>query len=259
MTAEAKTTQRSNSTMLYVAFAVVVVLVAGVIFWATRDDDDVVAGDDTTTTTEPETTTTEPETTTTEPETTTTTQAATEVDARTAVFPFAEDSVRFDDPLEAVEAFAEGYLGFVDPVYSEFRQGDSRSGEVGVRPIATGPETTVLVRQFEDDTWWILGAGSSNIVVTEPAAGDVLVSPVTLSGEALAFEGTVNVELWTDRADEPLAMTFVTGGGDVLRPFEGTLTFDGTPATESGALLFREYGGEDGNVWQAAVVRVHFP
>lgn len=255
-------THQSRQVLLYAAIGVVVAVMAGLIFWITRDDGDQIAeGDTPTTTTTAAPTTTEPETTTTitEPETTTTepTTRPDPVDAREAVFPFAEDSLRFDDPNEAVAAFAEGYLGFVDPVYSDFRQGDSRSGEVGLRPTANGPETTVFVRQL-DDTWWIIGAASENIVVNQPAAGDVLVSPVDLTGEALAFEGTVNVELWTDRADEPLATTFVTGGGDVLRPFEGTLTFERTPATKSGALLFRVYSPEDGRVWQAGVVRVHF-
>jgi hypothetical protein len=66
------------------------------------------------------------------------------------------------------------------------------------------------------------------------------------------------VQLWTDRADEPLAMTTVTGGGTELAPFEGTLTFDRRPATRSGALILRSYGGEAGGVWQATVLRVHF-
>jgi hypothetical protein len=258
-------TERSQRTLLYAVLAVVVAAVVGVVFWTIRDGDDVIVGDDTTATTEVTTTTVVPvTTTTTEPETTTvapgtaTTEVATPVDTRSAVFPFVEDPLRFDGPMEAVEAFAERYLGFLHPVYSEFRQGDSRSGEVAVRPTAAGPETTIFVRQLEGGTWWVLGAASADIVVIQPAAGDVLTSPVALRGEALAFGGAVNVELWTDRADEPLAMTVVPGGRDVLRPFEGTLTFERTPATKSGALLFRVYSAEDGSVWQAAVLRVHF-
>lgn len=50
--------------------------------------------------------------------------------------------------------------------------------QVGVRPTMDGPETTVLVRQSGDEGWWILGAASENIVVTQPVAGDVLTSPV---------------------------------------------------------------------------------
>lgn len=177
------------------------------------------------------------------------------VDTTTAVFPFAEDGQRFADPLEAAQVYAERILGFVDPVYSEFRQGDARSGEVGVRPAADGPETTILVRQL-DDSWWILGAGTEAIVVTEPAAGEVLMSPVVLRGEAAASGAAIDVNLWTDRADEPLAATTVARGGDQLRSFEATLRFDRRPATRSGALILREY--RDGGVWAATVVRVHF-
>jgi hypothetical protein len=174
-----------------------------------------------------------------------------------AVFPFVADDLRFDEPLAAAEAYAERYLGFADPVYSEFRQADSRSGEVGVRPRADGPETVFLLRQL-DDTWWILGTTSDAIIVDRPEAGAVLSSPVSVQGRAHTFEGVVDVQLWTDRADEPLAMTTVTGGGTELAPFEGTLTFDRRPATRSGALILRSYGGEAGGVWQATVLRVHF-
>jgi hypothetical protein len=174
-----------------------------------------------------------------------------------AVFPFLADDIRFDQPLAAARAYAEGYLGFDDPLYSEFRPGDSRSGEVGVQPTADGPETVILLRQL-DSSWWILGATSDAIIVDQPRPGAAISSPVSLRGRAHTFEGVVNVELWTDRADEPLAMTTVAGGGTELAPFEGTLTFDRRPATRSGALILRSHGGEAGVVWQATVLRVHF-
>ncbi len=68
------------------------------------------------------------------------------------------------------------------------------------------------------EPWWIRAIGPWNIVVTQPGAG----------------------------------------GGDVLRRFEGTLTFERTPATDGGALVCRAYSAREGSVWQAAVLRVHF-
>jgi hypothetical protein len=264
MTQDMQDNEASRRRWLYAAVAAVAALiVVGIGVLAFQGDDEDTATDETTTTTEaPEetTTTTEApeETTTTEAPEETTTTTAPPVDASTAVFPFAEDEQRFDDPLELAEAYAEGVLGFVDPLYSEFRQGDSRSGEVGVRPIENGPETILLLRQLgADDTWWVLGAVSENIVVEEPEANEVLTSPVTLRGQARAFEGTVNVDLWTDRADEPLVETFVTGGGDQMRPFEGTLTFD-QPETRFGSLILRAYDADTGGVWEATVLRVRF-
>ena len=239
------------------AAVVLLLLVGALVFLAADDDDgDTTAGPGTTTTTEePDTTSTSSTIATSTTETTTATTAR--VDTTTAVFPFADDGARFDDPLEAVEYWAEGVLGFVDPVYSEFREGDSRSGEVGVKPTENGPETTVFVRQL-DETWWILGAAAQNIEVDEPEALATLTSPVTVSGRALAFEGNVEVELWTDGADEPLAMVTVTGGGDELRAFEGTLTFDRQPQTPGGALILRSRSAEDGSTWEASVLRVRF-
>ena len=238
-----------------VGAAVVLLLVVGaLVFLAADDDGDTTAGPGTTTTTEEPDTTTSSTSATSTTETTATTAP---VDTTTAVFPFAGDGPRFGDPVEAVEYWAEGILGFVDPVYSEFREGDSRSGEVVVQPTADGPETTVFVRQL-DETWWILGAAAQNIEVDEPEALATLTSPVTVSGRALAFEGNVEVELWTDAADGPLAMVTVTGGGDELRAFEGTLTFDGQPQTPGGALILRSRSAEDGSTWEASVLRVRF-
>ena len=235
--------------------AVILGFVAVLVIVDDDDDDTVTGGDTTTSTTIEDTTTTAPSSTTTEP--TSSSTSTTVVDTTTAVFPFADSDLRFTDPMEAVEYWAEGYVGFVDPVYSDYMAGDSRSGEVVVRPTPDGPETVVLVRQL-DDTWWILGSIAEHISVDEPQALDRLTSPVALSGTAVAFEGQVSVELWTDGAEEPLAMTFVTGGGDEPRPFEGTLSFDQQPATDGGALLFRPHSGEDGRVWEASVLRVRF-
>lgn len=237
---------------LVVAVAVIAALVA-VLVWPSDDDDTVTAP---TTTEEP---TSEPTTApTTEPTTTPSTLAPAPTDAATAVFPDASTSLRFDDPVAAARAFAVDLVGFTDPVLGEFMQGDSRSGEVEVRPTADGPATTVLVRQLgEDGTWWVLGSATTDITLDTPAAGDTITSPVTLTGSALAFEGNVSVEVRRDGVREPIGTGFVTGGGDVVRPFSGEVTFTAAPG-ERGALVLLTHGGEDGRVWQAVVIRVTF-
>lgn len=224
-------------------------VVAAAAMGACGDDD----GSETSDTSAPPTTAVE--TTTTE-EPTTTTSAPAQVDTTTAVFPFAEDDTRFEDPMELAEAYAERYLGFADPTYSEFMQGDSRSGEVVVRPSADGPDTLLLLRQL-DETWWVLGAVSDQIQIDAPEAGGVLVSPVAVAGRAGAPDGELSLELWTDGAAEPLAMASAPVGTDALAAFDATLSFAMTPATEHGALLARTYG-PDGGVWAASVLRVHF-
>jgi hypothetical protein len=176
-----------------------------------------------------------------------------------AVWPFACDTTRFTDPVDAARSFATTYLGFTDPVVGTFLQGDSRSGEVEVRADAKGPVTTVLVRQLTpDDSWWVLGAATPNLVLESPATLAKVSSPVTLSGRSTAFEGTVNVQVNQDGTLTPLKEDFVTGGANgEMGPFSKTVDFPAPTAT-AGAIVLRTLSAENGHVWEASVVRVAF-
>jgi Immunoglobulin-like domain of bacterial spore germination len=237
---------------LAVAVAVIIALIAALV-WPDDSSDE--------TATEPGTTevpTTEAPTTAPSTAPSTTTPAAEPGDTATAVFPDPDTSRRFDDPVAAARWFAVDFVGFVDPVVGEFLQGDARSGEVEIRPQADGPATTVFVRQLgSDGTWWVLGSTTHDIVLDAPAAGDEITSPVALTGSALAFEGHVDVEVRQDGALEPIGTGFVTGGGDVARPFSGEVEF-ATPTAERGALVLHTTSAEDGRVWQAVVTRIAF-
>ncbi|HEX9994794.1 MAG TPA: Gmad2 immunoglobulin-like domain-containing protein [Acidimicrobiales bacterium] len=182
----------------------------------------------------------------------------TAVDLPTAIWPPTTGDVRFDDPAAVARSFAVYWLKMADPQVGAFRQGDARSGEVPLTPFADGgPETTVLVRQLTDDgSWWVTGAASEHIIVTAPTAGGVT-SPVDLAGEAWAFEGTVQVGVYVQDSTAPIARTFVTGGGDQLRPFQGTVEFD-PGAARYGAIAFAEYSENDGRILHATVVPVTF-
>ena len=76
---------------------------------------------------------------------------------RAGVAPGPHTSQRFDDPVAAARSFAVDFVGMTDPVVGEFQPGDSRSGEVPVRGFADGAPSAVLVRQLEDDTWFVIG------------------------------------------------------------------------------------------------------
>jgi hypothetical protein len=225
-----------------------VALASGLAFAACGDDD---GGPDSATGT---TTSVADTATTTTAETTTTAVGSA---AAVAVFPLVSDDMRFADPVAAAEAFAARYVGYTDPVMSEFRQGDSRSGEVGTRPTADGPETIVLVRQLEDDTWWVLGSVAPGIELTSPTVGAFIGSPLTVNGRGVAYEGNIEVDLWADGQEEPLASTFVTGGATEMAPFETEIEFP-TPRQYNGTLLLRSRSAEDGGVWEASVIRVGF-
>jgi hypothetical protein len=172
------------------------------------------------------------------------------------MWPFPGSATRFSTPEDAARSFATEFLRFEDPQLAAFQAGDSRSGEVPLRPTANGPVTTVLVRQVgPGDDWSVLGAVTENIDVTAPAARTEISSPVRVTGRALAFEGNVQVEVRADGGLGPIGAGFVTGGGDVMRPFEGSIPFE-TAGAPFGALVFFTASGENGQVWEAAAIRV---
>lgn len=249
---------RRRPTTLIVALVVAVVVIVGLVaaLVLTRDGDDDAATAPTST--GPPTTAAPTTVPTTTPPTTAAPPGPVPDGAATAVFPDPSTSRRFDDPVAAARAFAVDFVGFTDPVLGELVPGDPRSGEVEVRPTTTGPATTVFVRQLgPDGTWWVLGSATADITLDAPAAGDAITSPVAVAGTALAFEGHVDVEVRQDGALEPIGTGFVTGGGDVARPFSGAVTFS-PPTAPRGALVLLTTGGEDARVWQAVVTRVAF-
>lgn len=233
---------------LSAAAAIVLVLVAVTVL---DDDDDTDVTADTTTTTADTTTTTEPTTTT---EVTTTEPFAPEVDPFSVAYPSPTTSQRFDSPESAAQTYATEVLGFTELELGAFREGDSRSGEVPISDRPGGPETSVLVRQMEDDTWFVLGSTVGDIQVDEPQARGEISSPFTTSGTALAFEGTVGVVVLS-QADPgaPLGEGFVTGSGSPpAGPFEGEISFTPPSADGPGIVVYRTHSGEDGHVQQAA-------
>ncbi len=201
---------------------------------------------------------------TTEPAATTEVVDTTEVPAmpdesRTAVWPWADTETRYTDPVEAAMGFATDFIGFDEPIAGEFMAGDNRSGEVEIRAFETGPVTVVFVRQLTaDDSWWILGAAGANITVDEPAAEAEVSSPLTVSGAASAFEGTVDVELRADGNGEPILEGFVTGsGGREAGPFSESFEFT-SPGEIAGALVMLSLSPKDGSVFEATVLRIFY-
>jgi hypothetical protein len=230
------------------ALVVVVAVVVGALA-LTGDDDDPESAVPTTTSSS---------TTTTSVVASTTVVPAAELDV--AMFPDRLGTRSFDDPREAARAFATEELGFDDPIVGVFNAGDSRSGEVAIRFSESGAPTVVLVRQLSDAHWYVLGAVAEPIVLTTPAAGAVLTAPQPLLGQAYAFEGTVNVALYVDGSEDPIAETVVTGRGDgILGDFSGEIDFTVPSGVTRGRLVLRSLGGEEGSSTIAATaIRVRF-
>jgi hypothetical protein len=248
-----------NRALSLVVLAVIVLAAGIVLVVALNGDDDTRTAPTTTATSRP-TSTTRPSSTTAETTAPTSTTTA-PADPAVAVWPFASSATRYTDPVAAVRGFAVDFVGFANPVLGTFRAGAGKAGtgEVDVRPRADGPVTTVEVGQLgTGHTWWVLGASTPNIELSEPAALATIVSPVRLQGRSTAFEGTVQTAVRRDGAREPLASGFVMGGGSgTLEPVSGTLSFN-RPAVASGAVVLHTVSAENGQVWEATVVRIHF-
>jgi len=228
------------------AAAVVALVLAAVVL--TDDDDEPVTSDETTTTSE--------STTTTETTTTSTTIPFQGVDLDVPVFPDPTTSQRFDDPNAAAQAFAT-FAGFTQPVVGDFQQGDARSGEVEIRAFEGGAPTVVLLRQLEDDAWYVIGATTDSIQLATPEPRAAISSPQELTGQAYAYEGNVVVRLFVDGVQEPIAQTNVTGRGDgVLGDFTGQLEFSNDTGATHGVLVLNGTSGEDGGATEVAALRV---
>lgn len=205
-----------------------------------------------------DTTTTSSTTTSTTAATTSTTTAG--VDPAVALWPPPGSTERFDAPEAVARDFAVDFLGFATPIVGSYQAGDPSSGEVPVQATNPGPTTQVLVRQLVQGQWWVTGAASDKIQVDAPQPGALATSPLEVRGAAHAFEGTVAVEIRADGAAAPVGRGFVTGGGDQMVPFQGSITFDEAAAKPAGygAAVFFEESARDGEPAKATVIRIRF-
>ena len=121
--------------------------------------------------------------------------------------------------------------------------------------------TTVFVRQLgPDNSWWVLGAATANITLTEPAWFASISSPVILKGTSSAYEGTVSTQVREDDNNQPLGEGYVTGGSMGMGPFEGTLVFT-KPTKKYGAVMMftqSQEGAPIGHTREVGVLRVRF-
>jgi hypothetical protein len=158
-----------------------------------------------------------------------------------------------------------GELGMRDPVAGSFRATGSATGEVTIHPRREDgrpldrPTTWVQLHRYTNG-WVVTGARARNAIeVEQPRAFARISSPVTVSGLANAYEGTVLVAVLEDRRgpDRVLGKGFVTGGAVELAPFSGRIAF-GAPSADAGWLVFSGGTGVDDGIFDATAVRVRF-
>lgn len=181
------------------------------------------------------------------------------LDRSTMVWPDAGSVVRFTTAADAARSFATDLVGFTNPIVGEYVPSQRGSGgTVQVQATLAGAATQVEVREDAlDHTWWVGGASTANIVVSDPPVMGVVSSPAVARGNALAFEGNVQVEVRGDGVDGAIGTGTVTGGGAAMGPFEGQISFDPGMA-KAGSFVFRTRSAENGAVMEATVIRVRF-
>jgi hypothetical protein len=257
--------RRRNALLAAVAVVVVLALVVGGALLLARDDDEVTTGTTTSTVAAGSTSTAAPTSSTTSTTAASTTSTSTssapgvvtDEEAATIVWPDPDGDLAYRSGPAAAEGFAVDLAGFTDPVVGELRAGDARSGEVEVRAVASGPVSTVLVRQMGDGNWYVIGAETADIEVDDPIAGTAIDAPLLVAGRALAFEGTVEVAVVERGSTEPLGTGVVTGGGSEMLPFAGEIAW-ANPGGGWGVVLFRTSSAEDGSVVQVTAIPVGF-
>jgi hypothetical protein len=156
-------------------------------------------------------------------------------------------------------------LGMTDPVAGSYRATGAATAEVAVHPRA--PEggrvldqiTTLVQLHHYANGWVATGAKAVNTIeVDQPLPFARILSPLTVSGQSTAYEGTVHVRVTEDRrgADRVLGKGFVNGGADALGPFSGPIRF-ARPSGDAGWVIFSGDTGA-GGILSATAIRIRF-
>lgn len=187
----------------------------------------------------------------------------------------------YDDPVEVTRAFATEYLGMVDPSVGEPMASDvagivkivlTPRRESGRQPVLPGSMDTVVElgslgafnlrdRDQASGPWNVLSTTSSNVRLDGDPFRNGVRSPIAISGEATAYEGTIQVAVRQAGmgAGEALGRDFVTAGtlGD-FGPFTTEIAFDPPRAEGFGALVLYTESAVDGSTLEATVVGLNF-
>lgn len=243
--------------LIAVALAIALVVVV-----SDDDDADISSGETTTTVTGPTTettaTTSTSESTTSAAPTTTVRGGVSDAEAASIAWPAPNGEDAYDEPVILATDFAEQILGFEDPVVGAYMEGDSRSGEVEIRPLADGPVTTVGVRRMSDDQLYVLFAATEEVELLLPTAGSAIDHPLQVEGWGRGFEGQIRVAVLDRSTGDDLGHGFFTAGGEgELAPFDGDLGWD-NPGGGWGLVVAAVSGGDANTTWAATALPVGF-
>jgi hypothetical protein len=182
-----------------------------------------------------------------------TTVAPEDIDADRVLWPDPAGELT-TDPLDAVRGFLGEQLDIADPPLSPFRETEPGVGEVDVHARGEAGQTldrvasTVTVRRLDGVHWFVTATASADLEIDTPEPLATVSSPVTVSGRARGFEGTVNARV-LDRFDGggvESDSAVGTGGSGSLEPFSAEVSFVAS-GTERGVLYAQtDSGGSSG-------------
>ncbi|MEO5678572.1 MAG: Gmad2 immunoglobulin-like domain-containing protein [Acidimicrobiales bacterium] len=176
-----------------------------------------------------------------------------------AVWPPAGSTTSFATPAAAAADFARRFLAMGTPQLAAARV-TGNDATVDVRATANGGPTTVIaLRRTPARGWVVVGCATADIRIDAPAVGTNISSPLTVRGQARAFEGQVDVEVRGDGALTPIGRSIGMGGGTDVMPFESTITFT-RPAAGRGTVTVSQARADvaDQGPLSATVIRVAF-
>ncbi|HJW62165.1 MAG TPA: Gmad2 immunoglobulin-like domain-containing protein, partial [Actinomycetes bacterium] len=181
--------------------------------------------------------------------------------------PTTRPPVRDEQAAKAAAVAFLRELGMRDPVAATYRRTGAATAEVGLHPKAGEggrlfDKVTTLVQLHRYTNGWVpTGAKAADIEVAQPLPFSRILSPLTVSGLSLAYEGTVHVTVTEERrgADRVLGKGFVNGGGTELAPFLGAIDFARpVPGADAGWVVFSGDTAAGTGIIEATAVRVRF-
>ena len=160
--------------------------------------------------------------------------------------------------------FLARVVGMKNPAYVAARWRSDFIATVDFRSSTGGPVTTVTLGKGKT-SFSVLDTITSTIRVDTPKSVitpsdlPVVTSPVTVAGAALTFEGAVALRVVevTGTSVRGLGTGQAIAGGDVMRPFSGTVSFT-KPGADTGWVIAFERSARDGTITKATTVRVAF-
>jgi hypothetical protein len=166
----------------------------------------------------------------------------------------------------AARSFVTEVVGMVDPVGGSVRLRADGTAAVDFRAIApnglpVGGAATTVVFARNGASWGMVGTFCDAIRVDAPTTGQMISTPVTVSGQADVYEGTVLVRILEPAGGKLIeeGRGVVTGGSfGVPAPFQGQIAFR-QPNGGPGWVVFSEESAATGQIVRATVVTVSFP